>query len=108
MHQHDVGTLLLQDFAHSEEHTRGHVFQSLPVFHDVEVVVGTDTEEAQHAVEHLAVLTRDANHGAEALRCCLQRKDERSHLDGLGARAENEHYFFHGFHVNLKADKPYQ
>lgn len=63
MHQHHVGAHFFQYVAHSCEDTGGHVVQILPLPHDVEVVIGPDVKQAEHLVQHLAVLPRNANDG---------------------------------------------
>ena len=95
MHEHHIGALRLQHGAHAQQDAGRHVVEVLPRLHDVEVVVGGDGEEAEDLVEHLAVLTGDAHHCAEMGGIGLQGLDERGHLDGFGASAENEHHFLH-------------
>lgn len=93
--QDDVGPLVLEDGLELQKHVARHIEQRLPRPHDRQVVVGSHTEDAQHLVEHLAVLTRHGHDGLELLLARLQLVDERAHLDCLRARAEDEHDFFH-------------
>lgn len=93
--QDDVGSLVLENRSELEQHVARHVEQRLARLHDRQVVVGSNTEDAQHLVEHLAVLTRHGHDGLELLLARLQLVDERAHLDCLRARAEDEHDFFH-------------
>lgn len=94
--QDDVGPLVLEDGLELEQHVARHVEQRLARLHDRQVVVGRHVEDAQHLVEHLAVLARHGQDGLELIRPRLQLVDERAHLDCLRAGAEDEHYFFSG------------
>ena len=92
MDKDDVGPLVLEDGPELEQHVARHVEQRLARLHDRQVVVGRHTENAQHLVEHLTML---AGHGHDSLELTLARLqlvDERTHLDGLRASAEDEHY----------------
>lgn len=89
--EHRVGALLLQDGPDLKQHVGRDVEERLAGLHDVQVVVGRDAEHAQHLVEHLAVLARDADHRLELLGPSLQLVDERAHLYRLRARPEDEH-----------------
>lgn len=93
--QDDVGLLVLEDGFELEQHIARHVEQRLARLHDRQIVVGSHTEDAQHLVEHLAVLARHGHDGLELLLARLQLVDERAHLDCLRAGAEDEHDFFH-------------
>lgn len=90
--QDDVGPLVLEDGLELEKHVARHVEQRLSRLHDREVVVGSHTEDAQHLVEHLAVLARHGHDGLELILARLQLVDERAHLDCLRAGTEDEHY----------------
>ena len=93
--QDDVGLLVLEDGFELEQHIARHVEQRLARLHDRQIVVRSHTEDAQHLVEHLAVLARHGHDGLELLLARLQLVDERAHLDCLRAGAEDEHDFFH-------------
>lgn len=93
--QNHVGPLVLEDSLELEQHVTRHVEQRLARLHDGQVVVGSHIEDAQHLVEHLAVLARHGHDGLELLLARPQLVDERAHLDGLRAGAEDEHDFFH-------------
>ena len=95
MNKDDVGSLVLEDRLELEQHVARHVEQRLARLHDGEVVVGSNAEDAQHLVEHLAVLARHGHDGLELIRARLQLVDERAHLDCLRTGAEDEHDFFH-------------
>lgn len=96
--QDDVGPLILEDRLELDQDVAGDVEQRLARLHDSKVVVGSHAEDAQHLVEHLAVLAGHGHDGLELIRARLQLVDERAHLDCLRAGAEDEHYllFFHG------------
>ena len=90
--QDHVGRLVLEDGLELEQHVARHVEQRLARLHDRQVVVGSHIEDAQHLVEHLAVLAGHCHDGLELIHTRLQLVDERAHLDCLRAGAEDEHY----------------
>lgn len=89
--QDHVGPLVLEDRLELDQH----VEQRLARLHDRQVVVGNYVKDAQYLVKHLAVLARHGHDGLELILARLQLVDERAHLDGLRAGAEDEHYLFH-------------
>ena len=100
--QNHVGPLVLEDSLELEQHVTRHVEQRLARLHDGQVVVGSHIEDAQHLVEHLAVLARHGHNSLELFRARLKLVDERAHLDGLRAGAEDEHYLLqNGFPLKI-------
>ena len=95
MDQNHIRLDFLQDIAHAGKHPCGHVVEILALLHDVQVVIRHDLEDAQHLVQHLAVLARHAHNRLELSRILLELLYQRAHLDGLRPRAENEHYSLH-------------
>ena len=93
--QDHVGLLVLEDRLELEQHVARHVEQRLARLHDRQVVVWDHAEDAQHLVEHLAVLTGHGHDGLELIPARLQLVGERAHLDSLRACAEDKHYFLH-------------
>lgn len=93
--QDHVGPLALEDGLELQQHVARHVEQRLAGLHDRQVVVRRYVEDAQHLVEHLAVLAGHGHDGLELIPARLQLVDERAHLDCLRAGAEDEHDFFH-------------
>lgn len=93
--QDHVGFFVLEDGLELEQHVARHVEQRLARLHDRQVVVGIYVKDAQHLVKHLAVLARHGHDGLELILARPQLVDERAHLDGLRAGAEDEHDFFH-------------
>lgn len=91
--QDHVGPLVLEDGLELEHHVACNIEQRLARLHDGKVVVGRNVEDAQHLVEHLAVLACHGDDGLELISARLQLVDERAHLDCLRAGAEDEHYF---------------
>lgn len=100
--QDDVGPLTLEDGLELDQHVARHVEQRLARLHDRQVVVGSHVEDAQHLVEHLAMLTRHGHNGLELILARLQLVDERAHLDCLRAGPEDEHYLLHILNHFLK------
>ena len=101
VHEKYVGTALLEHIAHTEQHTRGDVVEILSLLHYVEVEVGFYFEEFQNLVEHLTVLARNADDCLKLFAALLERFHQRSHLDGLRAGSEHEHYLFHIYLVDI-------
>ena len=93
--QDDVGLLVLEDRLELEQYVARHVEQRLARLHDRQVVVWDHAEDAQHLVEHLAVLAGHSHDGLELIPARLQLVGERAHLDGLRSGAEDEHHFLH-------------
>lgn len=91
----DIGLFLLQNAAHSRQDAGGDVGQVLSRAHDVQVVARNNSEEGEDRIEHLAVLGGDAHHRLEDGRVRLEAQHQRGHLDGLGARPENEEDLLH-------------
>ena len=97
--QDHVGPLVLEDGLELDQHVARHVEQRLARLHDRKVVVGSHIEDAQHLVEHLAVLARHGHEGLELILAHLELIDERTHLDCLRTGAEDEHYLLHFIQV---------
>ena len=93
MNEDDIGLHRVEYVAHTRQHAGGNVVEVLPLLHDVEVVVGRDVEDAQHLVEHFAVLSRNAHDGFEFRRVSPEFLDHRRHFYRLRSRAENQHHF---------------
>lgn len=93
--QDHVGPLVLEDRLELEQHVARHVEQRLTRLHDRQVVVWGHAEDAQHLVEHLTVLAGHGDDSLELIPARLQLVDERAHLNGLRAGAEDEHHFLH-------------
>lgn len=103
VNQDHVGPLVLEDGPELEQHVARDVEQRLARLHDRQVVVGRNVEDAQHLVEHLAVLASNGHDSLELCITCFQLINERTHLNGLWTRPKNEHYLFHqvtSFQVN--------
>lgn len=90
--QDHVGPLALKDGLELDQHVARHVEQRLARLHDGQVMVWSHVEDAQHLVEHLAVLARHGHDGLELILARLQLVDERAHLDCLRAGPEDEHH----------------
>lgn len=90
--QDHVGPLVLEDGLELDQHVARHVEQGLARPHNRQVVVGRHIENAQHLVEHLAMLARHGHDGLELFCVRLQLVDERAHLDCFRTGAEDEHH----------------
>ena len=89
MYQHNVWLRLFQYVTHACQHAGCHVIEVLTLLHDVQVVVGLYVKDAQHLVEHLAVLTRHANLCLKVGVVFLKGFHQWSHLDGFRPGAED-------------------
>ena len=96
LHQEPVGLLARQDRIQVREDAGGELARRLVRPHQVQVDVGCDLEEREDLVEHLAVLCGRAHDDARSA-LFAQPVDDRSHLDGLGARADDDEQL----HVNM-------
>ena len=85
--QQPVGAALGQDLVQGGQGARGQAVQGLVGAHQAEVEVGDEPEELLHLVQHLPVLAGGADGHLEAVRTPSQRRDDRGHLDRLGAGA---------------------
>jgi hypothetical protein len=96
LHQHPVGFFLRKHAVELHECAGGDLGQRLICRHQIQVVIRRDGKEREHLIEHLAVLSRDADHAREFAGMLAQRLDDRGHLDGFGARAEDgEDFLWH-------------
>ena len=87
--QHHIGLARLEHIAHTGEHAGGDIVQVLPLFHNIEVEVGLHLEDAQHLVQHLAVLSRHAHNRLKLLRILLELLHQRAHLNRLRPRSKH-------------------
>src|SRR5262249_49237753 len=74
---------------------RGDLGEGLARRHEVEIVVGSDSEALKHLVKHRAMLRSDADFDRDAILQFPHVADDGAELDGLRPRAENEEYLFH-------------
>ncbi len=100
--QHPIRLDLLQNGIQAGEDRRRQIGQGLPGLHQVQVEVGLDGKQAQHLVEHLAVLGGDADQGFEPgrLRQAIHNRrhfygfrtgaDDRKNTDGHSRTPSNE------------------
>ena len=61
MNKHDVGPLFNKNFLDAGQSGGGDMRKGLVRAHDVKVVVGSDVENFENLVEHVAMLSRDAD-----------------------------------------------
>ena len=95
MNEDYVWATLHEDVTQTGEDACCDIGEVLTLLHDVEVVVRLDIEDGEHLVEHFAMLTGDAHDGFELSISLLKFLHKRTHLNGLGTSAKNEHYFLH-------------
>ncbi len=95
VNQHHVRTGLVEHVAHARQHAGSHVVEILSLPHNVQIVVGLDSEQPQHLIEHLAVLSADADDRPEKVRMPSELPYQRGHFDRLGTSPENQHHLFH-------------
>ena len=90
MDENEIGLVLLEDALHAEERLAGDGGERLTLLHNVEIKIAVQMEDLHDGIEHLAVLPGQADAAFDGV-ARLQRLDQRGHLDGLGARAEDGH-----------------
>ena len=90
MHQNQIGFCLFQHVFHPQQTLAGNGGQSLPRFHDVQIILRSNSEDLQNGIQHLTML---CGHAADALqpRTSLQFLDQRSHFNRFGTGSENGH-----------------
>ena len=88
LHQHAVGPEIGIHLAQPFQHGGRDVGQPLAIPHHVQVPVGGDGEQVQHLIQHLPVLRGDADEGCD-VGGFDEAPDDRRHLDGLGAGADD-------------------
>lgn len=88
VNQHHVRTGLVEHVAHARQHAGSHVVEILSLPHNVQIVVGLDSEQPQHLIEHLAVLSADADDRPERVRMPSELPYQRGHFDRLGTSPE--------------------
>ena len=90
MDENEIGLVLLKHLFHAEQGLAGDGGERLPLFHNIEIKISVQMEDLHDGIEHLAVLPGQADAAFDGV-ARLQRLDQRGHLDGLGARAEDGH-----------------
>ena len=94
MHQHHIGLFVFQYFLDPDENVDGHIEQGLIFLHDAQIVLGLHVEAFQNLIQHLPVLTRNADNRFQfGMLAHLQH--QRTHFDGFGPGAEDQHDFLH-------------
>jgi hypothetical protein len=94
LHQHIVWLELLEDRTQPSQDAREDVAQRLSGLHDVKIVIGFQREGGHHLIEHLAMLTGDAD-ARQNFFLLRERLDHRCHFDGFRTCAEyrkDSHY----------------
>ena len=88
LHDRHIRDEVLRDLAQAVHAGVSHVVEGLARLHEVEVVVGRQSEDVQHLVDHLGVLAGERE-PVDAPPPLDQRTDDRRHLDRLGTRADH-------------------
>ena len=102
LHEDDVRLFRFQHALEPFENAGCYVKERLRILHNGEIVVRHDGKRCKDLVEHLAVLSRDADNGFY-FAPCAQLLHERAHFHGLRPRAENQQDLFHGVPFLLRA-----
>ena len=95
VYQHYVRLCFAEDIAHACKYPRRNIIEVLSLFHDVQVVVGYDSENGEYLIEHLPVLPRYAYDRSESFAVLLKLFHQRGHLYRFRTCPENKHDFFH-------------
>ena len=88
LHQHPIGPLGGKNRLELGHHPGEHLGGRLAGAHDIEIVVHLDAEQLEHLIEHVAMLSGDADPRLDT-GLGPQRRHHRSHLDRLGTGAED-------------------
>ena len=99
VNEHDIRLFFLQNGIQTGQHIRRNHRQSLIGLHDVEIVIGPDVEKSQYLVQHLPVLSGNADNGLEFIFFLLERFYQWRHFNCFGASAEDKHNFLHDVSV---------
>src|SRR5262249_40460009 len=86
LHQHVVRAFSRENGLERREDSRCRLKECLTGKHDVQVVIGLDSEYSQHLVEQGAMLSSDAHHDLKFAGPGPQMQDNRREFDGFGSR----------------------
>jgi hypothetical protein len=87
LHQNVVGLKLREDRSEPAQHACKDIAQRLPRLHDIEIVVGLQRKRGHHLIQHLAVLTGDADARQDSF-LLGECADDRCHFDGFRTGTE--------------------
>ena len=79
--EYPIWLFLEQDWLYFLQDCRSNLGRALVVLHDIQVVIGLNVEDAQHLVQHVAMLSGDAHATVDAVRVAGQLEDDRSEFD---------------------------
>ena len=94
MNEDYIRPFFLQNFTNSVQDIRSHIEKGLTILHDRQIVIRDNFECLQHLIQHLAVLSGDADDGLDCI-SALEFIDPRAHFNGLWTGAEDQHDSFH-------------
>ncbi len=89
VHQHHMRLFRSDNLLQPNQSPAGHIRQSLPVLHHIQVKIRVHIKTFQHLVQHFPVLGRHRHLGLKAA-VCLQCFHQRRHLNCFRPRAENQ------------------
>ena len=92
--QDHIGFLFFQHLPDAVQNICGNIKEGLLLLHDGQVVVRHHMEGRQHLVEHLPVLTGDADDGLQIVPA-FQLIDQGTHFNRFGTSSEDKHDLFH-------------
>jgi len=92
LYDHAIRPLSIHHRFKRGQNPRRRLRQRLPRLHHIQIVIGHNRKRPQHLVEHRAMLGRHRNARVKA-RILPQTSNDRSKLDRLRTRAEDEEYF---------------
>ena len=91
--KHKIGAILLEYLVDAHHCACRDVKEGLSRGHDIQVIIRHDVEKMQYLIQHLAMLRRNQRFRFDFVRMTHELHDNGRHLDRLGARAKNRHYF---------------
>jgi hypothetical protein len=88
VNKNHIRSPLPENITHAVHDTRGNIKKVLIRLHEIKVEIRPYVKNFQHLVEHVAMLTRDADFGVKS-RVGGKRLDHGGHLDGFWPSAED-------------------
>ena len=89
LHQDQLRWIGLKVFPQPLQRSTSDMGQGLPGGHQIEILIRLEMEQIHHLTHHLAVLTGQDNTGLQCI-TGLKRPDDRSQLDRLRTRSQND------------------
>ena len=83
MHQYHIGQNSLQYISQTYQYPACHIIQVLPLFHDIQVIIGVYLKNLQYLIQHLSMLPSHTYNCLKIIWILLKFLNQRSHLNCL-------------------------